>query len=216
MAAFVETLLDAFHERTPIRAGSLIVTVFGDAVVPRGGVLSLSSLHDIMRAFRISDTLVQDGSVPSRQRRLVRALEGRAQQLLPAHRPGAGGFRPGDPADLCRTSSGLAGLLRPPPARQRSGQGRPPHGAVGGRLRRSRPGPSDRAGRRGRGWRFPASCRNARRSADRPAPCRACLAARGDREPLQALHRRLFGDARGARTGRPVHGLSTRCSFESS
>ena len=58
MAAFVETLLDAFHERTPIRAGSLIVTVFGDAVVPRGGVLSLSSLHDIMRAFRISDTLV--------------------------------------------------------------------------------------------------------------------------------------------------------------
>ncbi|QRM30178.1 PaaX family transcriptional regulator C-terminal domain-containing protein [Microvirga sp. VF16] len=59
MAAFVETLLDAFHERTPIRAGSLIVTVFGDAVLPRGGVLSLSSLHDIMRAFRISDTLVR-------------------------------------------------------------------------------------------------------------------------------------------------------------
>src|SRR6478735_4123051 len=59
MAAFVETLLDAFHGRTPIRAGSLIVTVFGDAVVPRGGVLSLSSLHDIMRAFRISDTLVR-------------------------------------------------------------------------------------------------------------------------------------------------------------
>jgi phenylacetic acid degradation operon negative regulatory protein len=59
MAAFVETLLDAFHERTPIRAGSLIITVFGDAVVPRGGVLSLTSLHDIMRAFRISDTLVR-------------------------------------------------------------------------------------------------------------------------------------------------------------
>jgi len=35
MAAFVESLLDAFHGRTPIRAGSLIVTVFGDAVVPR-------------------------------------------------------------------------------------------------------------------------------------------------------------------------------------
>jgi phenylacetic acid degradation operon negative regulatory protein len=59
MAAFVESLLDRFHERTPIRAGSLIVTVFGDAVVPRGGVLSLSSLHEIMRAFRISDTLVR-------------------------------------------------------------------------------------------------------------------------------------------------------------
>ncbi|MBJ6123885.1 PaaX family transcriptional regulator [Microvirga splendida] len=59
MAGFVETLLDRFHERTPIRAGSLIVTVFGDAVVPRGGVLSLASLHEIMRAFRISDTLVR-------------------------------------------------------------------------------------------------------------------------------------------------------------
>jgi phenylacetic acid degradation operon negative regulatory protein len=59
MTAFVETLLDKFHERTPIRAGSLIVTVFGDAVMPRGGVLSLTSLHEIMRAFRISDTLVR-------------------------------------------------------------------------------------------------------------------------------------------------------------
>lgn len=59
MAAFVETLLDRFHDQMPIRAGSLIVTVFGDAVVPRGGVLSLSSLHEIMRAFRISDTLVR-------------------------------------------------------------------------------------------------------------------------------------------------------------
>ncbi|WP_262297488.1 PaaX family transcriptional regulator [Microvirga sesbaniae] len=59
MAAVVEALLDRFHERTPIRAGSLIVTVFGDAVVPRGGVLSLASLHEIMRAFRISDTLVR-------------------------------------------------------------------------------------------------------------------------------------------------------------
>ncbi|MBD2745497.1 phenylacetic acid degradation operon negative regulatory protein PaaX [Microvirga sp. BT688] len=59
MAGFVEALLDRFHERTPIRAGSLIVTVFGDAVAPRGGVLSLASLHEIMRAFRISDTLVR-------------------------------------------------------------------------------------------------------------------------------------------------------------
>ncbi|MBB3017347.1 phenylacetic acid degradation operon negative regulatory protein [Microvirga lupini] len=59
MAGFVDTLLDRFHGRTPIRAGSLIVTVFGDAVVPRGGVLSMASLLEIMRAFRISDTLVR-------------------------------------------------------------------------------------------------------------------------------------------------------------
>jgi len=59
MAAFVDELLDRFHERTPIRAGSLIVTVFGDAVVPRGGVLSTATLLDIMRAFWIKDGLVR-------------------------------------------------------------------------------------------------------------------------------------------------------------
>lgn len=59
MGAFVDMLLDRFHERTPIRAGSLIVTVFGDAVVPRGGVLSTGTLLTIMRAFRVSDSLVR-------------------------------------------------------------------------------------------------------------------------------------------------------------
>jgi phenylacetic acid degradation operon negative regulatory protein len=59
MAAFVEGLLDTFHQRTPIRAGSLIITVFGDAVVPRGGVLSLASLLEIMRAFRVNESLVR-------------------------------------------------------------------------------------------------------------------------------------------------------------
>lgn len=59
MAAFVEKLLDGFHERTPIRAGSLIITVFGDAVVPRGGVLSVVTLLEIMRAFRINESLVR-------------------------------------------------------------------------------------------------------------------------------------------------------------
>jgi phenylacetic acid degradation operon negative regulatory protein len=59
MARIVEQLLDEFHGRTPIRAGSLIVSVFGDAIVPRGGRLSLASLLDIMRAFRINDGLVR-------------------------------------------------------------------------------------------------------------------------------------------------------------
>src|SRR5690349_2077901 len=59
MVAFVGRLLDDFHGRTPIRAGSLIVTIFGDAVVPRGGSLWLGSLFEIARAFRISDGLVR-------------------------------------------------------------------------------------------------------------------------------------------------------------
>jgi phenylacetic acid degradation operon negative regulatory protein len=52
-------LLDAFHARTPIRAGSLVVTVFGDAVAPRGGELSLASLVEIMAAFRIGPGVVR-------------------------------------------------------------------------------------------------------------------------------------------------------------
>jgi phenylacetic acid degradation operon negative regulatory protein len=59
MSAFVSDLLNQFHARTPIRAGSLIVTLFGDAIVPRGGRLALASLLEIMRAFRVSETLVR-------------------------------------------------------------------------------------------------------------------------------------------------------------
>lgn len=59
MADLLAPLLDHFHARTPIRAGSLVVTVFGDAVVPRGGVLSLESLLAITRAFRIGDGVVR-------------------------------------------------------------------------------------------------------------------------------------------------------------
>lgn len=59
MNASVEGLLRLFRGRTPIRGGSLIVTIFGDAVVPRGGSLSLASLTDIMRAFDVSDGMVR-------------------------------------------------------------------------------------------------------------------------------------------------------------
>lgn len=59
MPAIADRLLDQFHARTPIRTGSLIVTLFGDAIVPRGGRLSLASLVEIMAAFRIGDGLVR-------------------------------------------------------------------------------------------------------------------------------------------------------------
>ncbi|KMO38835.1 phenylacetic acid degradation protein [Methylobacterium variabile] len=59
MADLLAPLIDHFHARTPIRAGSLVVTVFGDAVVPRGGALSLESLLAVTRAFRIGDGVVR-------------------------------------------------------------------------------------------------------------------------------------------------------------
>ncbi len=53
MAAPVSALLRDFHARPPVRAWSLIVTLYGDAVVPRGGSLWLGSLVELMALFRI-------------------------------------------------------------------------------------------------------------------------------------------------------------------
>ena len=49
----ISTLLDQFHARKPARIWSLIVTLYGDAIVPRGGSLWIGSLIDIMALFRI-------------------------------------------------------------------------------------------------------------------------------------------------------------------
>lgn len=59
MSPAVERLLDAFHARTPIRAGSLIVTVFGDAVAPRGGEVALAALLPLLAALRIGESLAR-------------------------------------------------------------------------------------------------------------------------------------------------------------
>lgn len=53
IAADVATLLDQFHAKRPVRAWSLIITLYGDAIVPRGGSLWLGSLSEIMALFRV-------------------------------------------------------------------------------------------------------------------------------------------------------------------
>ncbi len=55
----VDDLVAAFQARTPIRAWSLIVTVYGDAIVPRGGVLWLGSLIDFLEVIGIAPGLVR-------------------------------------------------------------------------------------------------------------------------------------------------------------
>ena len=47
------TLLRQFHARKPARIWSLIVTLYGDAIVPRGGSLWVGSLIEIMALFDI-------------------------------------------------------------------------------------------------------------------------------------------------------------------
>lgn len=51
--ALVRGLVAAFNRRKPVRAGSLIVALYGDAIVPRGGSLSLGDISQIMALFRI-------------------------------------------------------------------------------------------------------------------------------------------------------------------
>jgi len=55
----LDGVLGSFEKRRPLRAGSLIVTVFGDAIVPRGGSLWLGALLDIMALFGSEAGLVR-------------------------------------------------------------------------------------------------------------------------------------------------------------
>jgi phenylacetic acid degradation operon negative regulatory protein len=52
-------LVDDFRSRPTLRAGSLITTVFGDAIAPRGGTVWLGSLINAMADFGVSERLVR-------------------------------------------------------------------------------------------------------------------------------------------------------------
>lgn len=57
--AAVQALLRRLHDQQPLRGGSLIVTIFGDAIAPRGGVITLRSLIQIASVFRLTERLVR-------------------------------------------------------------------------------------------------------------------------------------------------------------
>ena len=52
-------LVDEFRSRPTLRAGSLITTVFGDSIAPRGGTVWLGSLISAMAEFGIKERLVR-------------------------------------------------------------------------------------------------------------------------------------------------------------
>ena len=93
-----QKLVEEFRSRPTLRAGSLITTVFGDAIAPRGGTVWLGSLIRVMADFGISERLVRtsvfrlakDGWLQSRQvgRRSYYSLtdEGRERFALATHR----------------------------------------------------------------------------------------------------------------------------------
>jgi len=55
----VTALVASFRRQRPLRGGSLIVTVFGDALAPRGGAIMLGSLIELMAPFGLPDRLVR-------------------------------------------------------------------------------------------------------------------------------------------------------------
>lgn len=52
-------LVNEFRSRPTLRSGSLITTVFGDAIAPRGGTVWLGSLIKVMADFGVSERLVR-------------------------------------------------------------------------------------------------------------------------------------------------------------
>lgn len=56
---FIAPLVSRFERRRPLRAGSLIVTLYGDAIAPRGGSLWLGSLNELAAPFGIGPGLVR-------------------------------------------------------------------------------------------------------------------------------------------------------------
>lgn len=54
-----DKLVSGFRDRPTIRAGSLIITVFGDAVAPRGGTLWVGSLIRVLADLGVNERLVR-------------------------------------------------------------------------------------------------------------------------------------------------------------
>ena len=52
-------LVTAFRRQRPIGGGSLIITIFGDAIAPKGGAVSLGSLIKLCGPFGITERLVR-------------------------------------------------------------------------------------------------------------------------------------------------------------
>jgi phenylacetic acid degradation operon negative regulatory protein len=57
--AIVATLVEGFHARPPLRVWSLIVTIFGDVVAPRGGDIWAGSLQELLSLMRIDAAAVR-------------------------------------------------------------------------------------------------------------------------------------------------------------
>jgi phenylacetic acid degradation operon negative regulatory protein len=59
LPAPVRRLLRCFRAQRPLRGGSLLITIFGDAIAPRGGAVTLGSLIRLAAPFGLTERLVR-------------------------------------------------------------------------------------------------------------------------------------------------------------
>src|SRR5580765_3583238 len=59
LPAPVRALLRRFRAQRPLRGGSLLITLFGDAIAPRGGAVTLGSLIRLAAPFGLTERLVR-------------------------------------------------------------------------------------------------------------------------------------------------------------
>jgi phenylacetic acid degradation operon negative regulatory protein len=59
VSSATQSLLRRFRGQRPIRGGSLLVTIFGDSIAPRGGVITLGSLIRLAAPFGLTERLVR-------------------------------------------------------------------------------------------------------------------------------------------------------------
>ena len=59
LSTAVPELVARFRRQRPLRGGSLLVTIFGDSIMPRGGAVTLGSLIVLAAPFGLSERLVR-------------------------------------------------------------------------------------------------------------------------------------------------------------
>src|SRR5436853_7888344 len=59
LPAPVRALLRNFRAQRPLRGGSLLITVFGDSIAPRGGAVTLNSLIRLTAPFGLTERLMR-------------------------------------------------------------------------------------------------------------------------------------------------------------
>jgi phenylacetic acid degradation operon negative regulatory protein len=62
LTAAAAKLVARFRRQRPLRGGSLIVTIFGDSIMPRGGAIALGSLIRLATPFGLNERLVRTAS----------------------------------------------------------------------------------------------------------------------------------------------------------